>query len=320
MGLKAGIILPLAGSALLSCKTDAAKEQTEEKPEVAETKKLNILILGGTGFLGPHQIAYALKNGHSILIFTRGKTQPTIYKDLFGKVEQLVGDRADNLEVLRGRKWDAVIDNSGHKADRTKATAELLKENVGMYLYTSSTGVYYPYLGDNITENTDLALKIPDEIEDEYIKAEYGYGVMKANSEPEAERIFGEDRTVVVRPTQMTGPADKTDRFIHWPIRLNRGGRVLVPGKTDDPVQIIDVRDVAEWMIRLIENKKAGTFNAVGPKAGMTMPEFVKEAHSAFTSEAEFVQADDYDFLKNKQSLRWFPGLCRPETISVLPG
>ncbi len=258
---------------------------------------LKILILGGTSFLGPHQIAYALGRGHEVTTFTRGRTKPTIHTDLFKKVEALVGDREDNLEALKGRKWDVVIDNSGRRAKWTKDTATLLKDNVGLYLYTSSTGVYYPYLGDNIQEDTKLVLEVPPNI-DEYQALEYNYGVMKSNSENEAKKAFGEDRTVVVRPTYMMGPGDRTDRFTYWPLRLSRGGEVLVPGKAADPVQYIDVRDVANWMIRLIEVKNAGTFNAVGPASPTGMHAFVYGAHAAFSSAADFVMIPDYSFLE----------------------
>lgn len=294
-GLKAGAILPVFGSSLVSCLT---KSDQSDSAEAKTDQKLNILILGGTSFLGPHQVAYAISRGHSITTFTRGKTKPTVHNELFADVEQLIGDRADNLDALRDRKWDAVIDNSGHKSEWTSATAVLLKDNVDLYLYTSSTGVYYPYLGSDIKENTNLVMEVPDGIESEDEKMEYGYGVMKSNSEIEAKRAFGDDRTIIVRPTYMVGPADKLDRFIHWPVRLSQGGEIMVPGKSDDPVQYIDVRDVASWMIRLIENKSAGTFNAVGPAKSIGIHDFVKEAHSAFDSEASFINIDDYDFLK----------------------
>lgn len=295
---KTGIMslgIPLLGSQLISCGT---KENKKVKEEINKSKKLKILILGGTSFLGPHQIAYALNRGHSISTFTRGKTVPTVYKNLFENVEQLIGDRENNLKALENKKWDIVIDNSGQKVDWTKKTVELLKENVGTYVYISSTGVYYPYLSDNINEDTKLLLKEPDVIENEDEKLEYWYGVMKAKSELQVIKAFGKDRSLIVRPTYMMGPADRTDRFTYWPIRLFKGGEVLVPGKTNDPVQYIDVRDVAEFTIRLAEEKLAGTFNAVGPKHSQTMTEFVNEAKEAFDVKSTLVRIDNYDFLK----------------------
>ncbi len=257
---------------------------------------LKILILGGTSFLGPHQIAYAMQRGHTITTFTRGRTKPTIHKKLFKDVEQLIGDRKDNLEALKGRKWDAVIDNSGMRVSWARDTAELLKDQVELYLFTSSTGVYYPYLGEDIGEDTELVLKVPEGI-DEIQQIEYDYGVMKSNSEIAVKHAFGEDRSILVRPTYMMGPADRTDRFTYWPVRLSRGGDTLVPGRASDPVQYIDVRDVAGWMIRLLEQKNVGTFNAVGPASATGMHAFIYGAHAAFSSAASFIMVEDYDFL-----------------------
>lgn len=293
-GAKLGIAIPFIGSGLLGCNFNKKKEEETK----ASTKKLNILILGGTSFLGPHQIAYALGRGHSVSTFTRGKTLPTVHKELFKNVKQLIGDRNNDLSALKEGTWDVVIDNSGQNVEWTKNSAELLKDRTELYLYTSSTGVYYPYLTENIKEDTKLLLEEPEELEDEEMRIEYWYGVMKANSELAAKKAYGDDRTIVVRPTYMFGPADKTNRFIHWPLRLSKGGEVLVPGKPQDPVQYIDVRDVAEFMIRLIEEKHSGTFNAVGPKNAQNMYDFVEEASKAFNVEHTFVKVDDYEFLK----------------------
>lgn len=292
-GLTGSLFLPVLGSSLLSSCTSASDSGSEETQ-----KKLNILILGGTSFLGPHQIAYAISRGHSVSTFTRGKTEPTIYTEVFSEVNQLIGDRENDLKALEDGNWDVVIDNSGNREGWVEKTAELLKDKAELYLFTSSTGVFYPYLGDDIKENTDVLLKEPENVIDEEMKMEYWYGVMKATSERAVVNAFGEERAILVRPTYMMGPADKTDRFIHWPIRLAKGGETLVPGKDNDPVQYIDVRDVAEWMIRLAEEKTTGVFNAVGPKAKQTMPEFVKEASQAFDVASEFVQINDYEFLK----------------------
>jgi len=272
-------------------------EELDELSAPLRKKKLRILLLGGTSFLGIHQIDYALSRGHEVTIFTRGKTKPTYKTALFDKVEHLIGDRKDNLAALEKGTWDVVIDNSGHDASWTESTAALLKDRCEFYLYTSSTGVFYPYLGADFTEDDEVLLQEPEVIEAEVERMEYWYGVMKANSELAAKKHFGPDRTIIVRPTYMIGPADKTNRFIHWPIRLAQGGDILVPGKTSDPVQYIDVRDVAQWMIRLVENKTTGTFNAVGPVTAQTMPEFVAEASKAFYTPSNLIQIDDYDFL-----------------------
>ena len=296
LGLKTGIAIPFLFSGLYGCNS-ATKQEQESATTDTDSKKLNILILGGTSFLGPHQIAYAMSRGHSISTFTRGKTLPSVHIELFKDVERLIGDRKDNLKALEGRKWDVVIDNSGRDTEWTRKTAELLKDNCELYVYTSSTGVFYPYLGGDFKESDKVLLEEPENVSKEE-ELEYWYGVMKATSEQEAIRHFGEDRTIIVRPTYMIGPADKSNRFIHWPIRLSKGGEILVPGKSDDKVQYIDVRDVAEWMIRLIETKTTGTFNAVGPNSTETMHTFMDKAKQSFDVDSSFVKIDDYDFLK----------------------
>ncbi len=302
--IKAGTMMSLLSYPLLSSANSLfafTSRSAQNQPQ-----PLKILILGGTSFLGPHQIAYAMGRGHSISIFTRGRTKPTIHKNLFKDVEHLVGDREDNLEALKGRTWDAVIDNSGRRAKWTRDSAQLLRDNVGLYLYTSSTGVYYPYLDADIHEDKHPVLKVPEGIDD-IQSMEYGYGVMKANSEIEARSAFGDDRTIIVRPTYMMGPADRTDRFTYWPVRLNRGGEVMVPGRSNDPVQYIDVRDVAGWMIRLIENSTNGTYNAVGPASPTGMHAFVYGVHAAFSSAARFVMVTDYDFLSKHKVMDAIP-------------
>lgn len=289
-GITLGALLPLAGSTVAAL-NPAAKPTSERA-----LHPLKILVLGGTSFLGPAQIAYALNRGHSVSIFTRGRTKPSVQKDIFAEVEQLVGDRDNNLDALRGRKWDVVIDNSGNKVKWVKEAAALLKDNADIYMYTSSTGVYYPYLGKDIRENTKPVMKVPENIT-KVQSLEYGYGVMKATSEMEVINAFGKERAIIVRPTYMMGPGDNTDRFVYWPERLARGGEILVPGKADDPVQYIDVRDVAGWMIRLAELRKAGTYNAVGPASPTGMHAFVYGAHAVFNSAATFVMVPDYAFL-----------------------
>jgi 2'-hydroxyisoflavone reductase len=260
-------------------------------------KKLKILILGGTSFLGPHQIAYALARGHFVTIFTRGKTIPDIHQDLFSNVEQLIGDREDNLEALKNRKWDVVIDNSGRRTKWTEDTAELLKNHVELYMYTSSISVYYPFVGDDFSEDRSLVLEIPKDTSEEE-KPTYDYGVMKANSELATINAFGVERSIIVRPTLIVGPGDRTDRFPYWMARLEKGGEIIIPGRKDELVQYIDVRDLAEWMIRLLENKAVGTYNGSGPGFKMTTNAFVHGIHASFSSPVNYTQIDDINFLE----------------------
>ena len=261
------------------------------------SEKLKILILGGTSFLGPHQISYALDKGHEVTIFTRGKTVPKIHAALFDKVEQLVGDREDNLESLKNRTWDVVIDNSGRKTKWTEDTAQLLADNVGYYMYTSSISVYYPFTGDDFSEHRALVTEIPTDI-DESEKGTYAYGVMKATSEMATLKHFGAERSIIVRPTLLVGPGDRTDRFPYWMARLEKGGDIIIPGSSSEVVQYIDVRDIAEWMIRLCESKAAGIYNGSGPEFDMTINAFVHGIHASFNSPVNYIQIDDLEFLK----------------------
>lgn len=263
-------------------------------------KKLKILILGGTSFLGPHQIAYALERGHEVSIFTRGKTIPKIHQELFSKVEKLVGDREDNLEALKNKKWDVVIDNSGRKTKWTEDTAKLLKDQVELYMYTSSISVYYPYVGEDFSEKRTLVTAIPENTAKED-KPVYEYGVMKATSELATINNFGKDRSIIVRPSLIVGPGDRTDRFPYWMARLEKGGDIIIPGKKDEVVQYIDVRDLAEWMIRLLENKSTGIFNGSGPGFEMTTNAFVHGVHASFNSPVNYIQIDDLTFLTENE-------------------
>lgn len=249
---------------------------------------LDLLVLGGTGFIGPHLVRHAVARGHRVAIFTRGRRQA----DLPASVERLVGDRNGQLGALQGRKWDAVVDDSATNPEWVAQSARLLAPNAGRYLFTSSTGVYYPYRRRGVDETTAPHLDIADPKD-----GSETYGVAKARCEREVMQAFG-DRGVVVRPTYIVGPGDTSDRFPYWPVRLARGGEVLVPGRRDDPVQIIDVRDLAEFMMRLLEEERGGVYNVAGPRTTLTMPHFVEQARDALNAKATFVQVDDYAFLE----------------------
>lgn len=257
------------------------------------SRTLRILILGGTNLTGPHTVRFALERGHEVTIFTRGITRPGLFQEAFQHVEHLIGDRADDLSALEGRSWDVVIDASGRDEAWTRASAELLRDSVDTYAYISSTGVYYPYLTTGITEATPPALEDPSGGEDGSAR----YGVMKARSELEARRVFG-DRTLILRPGYIVGPLDWTHRGTYWPERLSRGGDVLVPGRKSDQVQQIDVRDLTEWTVRLLEDGVHGTFNATGPGAHVTLEEFVYGVRAISSTEVRWTWIDDYAFLE----------------------
>jgi 2'-hydroxyisoflavone reductase len=263
---------------------------------------LKILILGGTNLTGPHNVRYALERGHEVTIFTRGRKKPGLFQDAFEHVEHLIGDRDNDLEALKGRSWDAVIDASGMNVQWTTDSAELLRDAVGTYMYISSTGVFYPYLTTEITEDVEPALVDPTDGEN----GAYRYGVMKALSENEARRVFP-DRTCVVRPGYIVGPLDTTHRGTYWPERLRRGGEIAVPGKKTDLVQQIDVRDLTEWMIHMLEDGTHGTFNATGPASPLTMEEFVYGMRATTSAEVSWTWIEDYDFLEEHQFLYAIP-------------
>lgn len=287
-----GVSLAVGLGSVVKAKT-STRLLNVEKSE----KKLKILILGGTSFLGPHQIAYALERGHEISIFTRGKTVPKVHPELFSKVERLIGDRENNLEALKNRKWDVVIDNSGRKTKWTEDTAQLLKDNAELYLYTSSISVFYPFTGDDFSEARPLVTKIPEGTSEQE-KPTFEYGVMKATSELATLDAFGPDRSIIVRPTLIVGPGDRTDRFPYWMTRIEKGGDIIIPGASDEVIQYIDVRDLAQWMIRLLENKAAGIYNGSGPGFSMTTNAFVHGIHASFNSPVNYIQIDDQDFLQ----------------------
>jgi 2'-hydroxyisoflavone reductase len=237
-------------------------------------------------------VRYAVERGHEVSIFTRGRRKPGLFQEAFAHVEHLIGDRNGDLDALRGRSWDAVIDASGMSEKWTRDSAVLLRDAVSTYLYISSTGVYYPYLTTEIDEDTELMLV--DESGGTNIESRYG--VMKALSEIEAQKVFGE-RTCIVRPGYIVGPLDWTHRGTYWPDRLARGGEVLVPGKKGDLVQQIDVRDLTEWIIHLLERQVHGVFNATGPASPMTLQEFVYGMRATTSSEVTWTWVEDYDFL-----------------------
>ena len=216
-----------------------------------------ILILGGTRFIGPHQVKYALDRGHEVSIFTRGRTEPPFFHDYFERVEHLIGDRNDDLSALEGREWDAVIDNSASIPRWVAMSTELLQGQVGRYLFVSSISAYVDFASVGIDESYPVGqLSSPD--------AENEYGPGKARCEAINTEVFG-DGAINVRPGLIVGPGDNTDRWTYWPVRVARGGEVLAPNSPTDPVQNIDARDLSEWIVRLVETPgTGGTYNATG--------------------------------------------------------
>ena len=263
-------------------------------------KPLRILILGGTAFTGPHQIKYALARGHEVTIFNRGQTEPTVHPEVFDQVERLTGDRDDDLESLKGGEWDAVIDNSASIPRWVRQTAELLKGSAEIYLFTSSLSVHADNSKIGITEDDPVAT-IADPTTEEITGQTYG--ALKALCEEETRKAFP-DGAIIVRPHLIVGPGDRSDRWTYWPVRVERGGEVMAPGTPDDPTQYIDARDLAEFDIRLIENRSLGTYSAVGPLSRLSMAELLYGMRAVVSNDISFTWVDA-DFLAEHEVAPW---------------
>lgn len=271
--------------------SDAAKARASaasSRPDPTR-RALRILILGGTGFTGPHQIRYAIERGHHVTIFNRGRRET----ELPASVIQLQGDRneADGLaalkaEIAKGVTWDVVIDNPTTLPFWVRDAGEVLRDATRHYVFISTISVYADVSRRGMDENTALARYDGDdplrETMQSYQQAGGSlYGPLKVASEREAEKWFP-GRTTVIRPGLIVGPRDMTGRFTYWPVRIARGGEVLAPGTGHDAVQFIDARDLAEWTIRMTESRSFGTYNATGPAGELTMAEMLGGIRAAF--------------------------------------
>jgi 2'-hydroxyisoflavone reductase len=262
---------------------------TAVSPSFAAPKQLRILILGGTGFIGPHQVRYALARGHKVTLFNRGH-EPDAWG---GQAEELIGDRnAGDLKALEGRDWDVCIDNPTTLPFWVRDAGKVLAGKVGQYVFISTVSVYAA--NDAPADETAPVLTYTGQDPMAETMATLGasnrglYGPLKAVSEAEAKRQFGA-ATTIIRPGLIAGPGDETDRFTYWPVRLARGGEVLAPGDGSDPVQLIDARDLAEWTIRVAEQRTFGVFNATGPAHTLTMGQTLKGVADAVGSSAQLV-------------------------------
>ena len=268
-------------------------------------KPLKILILGGTGFTGPYQVKYALARGHKVTVFNRGKTHPG---ELPEGVEQLIGDRNGNLDALKNRKWDVVIDNPTMLPKWVHDAAEILKGNVDRYVFISTISVYGDVPTPGLDETAPLAKyegkDAMKETRDTVVASKFAlYGPLKALSEKEAEKWFP-GKALIIRPGLIVGPGDETDRFTYWPVRVDRGGEVLAPGNPSDPVQFIDARDLAEWTIRMVEQGATGIYNATGPATPLTIGGMLDGIKAGLGSDAKFTWVSA-DFLEKEKVAPW---------------
>ncbi|MCA8965278.1 MAG: NAD-dependent epimerase/dehydratase family protein [Planctomycetes bacterium] len=263
-----------------------------------------ILVLGGTGFLGPHFVRAALANGHTVTLFNRGKTN----SDLFQELEKLRGDREKgDLEALQGREFDAVIDTSGYVPAHVEATAKLFAESAAHYQLISSISVYRAFgdKAETIDESADVA-----EVGDEDVakvstirQSMPFYGALKARCEAAAEAAMP-GKVANIRPGLIVGPGDNSDRFTWWPVRIDKGGEVLCPGDEDGQVQFVDVRDLAEWMLVCAEQRVAGVFNCTGFQGRVGMRDVLSACKCA-TSVAVTLTFVSEEFLRENEVGAW---------------
>ena len=246
---------------------------------------MDLLVLGGTRFLGRHLVEEALGREHRVTLFNRGESNP----GLFPEVEELRGERGGDLSPLRGRLWDAAIDTSGYLPREVRYSAELLADSVGHYALVSSISAYEDFARTGIDEDAPV-LEPPDP---EPVELDWElYGGLKVGCERAAEAAMP-GRMLVVRPGMIVGPHDYTDRFPYWRRRVAEGGDVLAPGDPEQQVQLIDARDLAGWMLRMAEGGRTGVYNATGPEYGLTMRGMLEGIREATGSDARFVWASE---------------------------
>jgi 2'-hydroxyisoflavone reductase len=249
---------------------------------------MNLLILGGTRFVGRHLAAAALAAGHQVTLFNRGRTSP----GLFPEAEHLLGDRGGDLSLLKGRRGDAVIDVNGYLPRHVRASAELLTGAADFYLFISTISVYAGFTVPGLDEDAPLLEPGPGDAEAEKIPPGEGYGRLKVLCERTVREVFP-DRALIVRPCIVVGPWDGSGRFSWWVERAARGGEMLSPGRPDRPVELIDARDLAAWALRMVERRATGTFNAAGPERTLTMAEMLDTCRRATGGGARFTWVDD---------------------------
>ncbi len=308
----------LAGGALGLGVTPSVGAATERatSPKRRSTPRaavpLDILILGGTGFTGPEQVEYATARGHRVTLLNRNKTRPDFFK---GRVEQLVGDLNDDVTALKGHTFDVVIDNPTTFPAWVRNAAQYLKGNTRHYIFISTISVY----PDNTVPNQDETAPttpMPADLDPytlDRANAGKNYGALKTYAEKEVAKHYPGINTII-RPGLIVGPLDRTDRFTYWPYRIDKGGEVLAPGTPNDPVQFVDARDLAEWTIRVAENRVFGTYQATGPAAPLTIAEMLYGIKAVTTAGAQFTFVPAA-FLEEQKIRAW-----RDMTVWVPPG
>ena len=273
---------------------------------LARAKPLKVLILGGTGFIGPHFVDALTAGGHTLTLFNRGKRDPEAKKG----VEQLLGDRNDNLQSLAGRDWDVVIDNSGYTLPQVKLSTAMLKGHVKQYIFISSIAVYDNFQDPPILESHKLAA-IGDMPTDKLTDG--NYGALKVLCEQVVQQAFGKQANII-RPTYICGPGDFSDRFTYWPVRVSKGGEMLAPGTPEDPIQFIDVRDLADFVRLCAERGTAGVYNLVTPPRWATMGKLLETSRKVTGADTTFKWAST-EFLTENKAVE--PGMWASQEIPI---
>ncbi len=287
--------LAALAAAAVGCATSSSRSPSSSPSVRAVAKPKRILILGGTGFVGPAIVAAARARGHTLTLFNRGKTAPGMFPD----IETIIGDRKTDLDRLKGHEWDAVIDTWVMMPKSVHAAASLLKDHVGQYLFVSTISVYQ--LGKDPIDESSPVLS-PKTVNAEKLEGVEDYGGNKALAEREAEEIMP-GRATSLRSGVIVGPGDPSDRFIYWPLRFVRGGEVLAPGAPDDRMQIIDVRDLGNFIVRCIDERIVGTYNTVGPD-DPALGHILDAVKTATNSDARVTFADSA-FLEAEKAGGW---------------
>ena len=285
---------------------------------------MKILVIGGTRFVGRHFVTAAQARGHELTLFNRGKHDAAAFAD----VETIQGDRHSELHKLAGRRWDVVVDTCGLLPRAVKASAEALRDAVDLYVFVSSQSVYADVSRPGVDENSPTETLTPEQLDKANAinaatasAAAYGdlYGGLKTLCEQAAKSMMP-GRVLVQRPGLIVGPYDYTDRFTYWVARVARGGEVLAPGRPERPVQFIDARDLAEWSVGMIEEKRVGVYNCNGAPGAVTMKDVLDECKAVSASDASFTWVDER-FLLQHQVGAWSElPLWLPESEDSLKG
>ncbi|MGM7700394.1 NAD-dependent epimerase/dehydratase family protein [Pseudalkalibacillus sp. Hm43] len=276
---------------------------------------MNILVIGGTKFVGRHIVEAATQRGHEVTLFNRGTNQ-----DLFPDLEWIQGDRTKDADRISGRKWDAVIDTCGYHPTTVRKSVQAVKEQTEIYTFISTASVYKHFANQDMVNEESIVLTMSDDeisaIPETADRTPETYGPLKYQCEQVVYEEM-EGRGLVIRPGLIVGPYDPTDRFTYWAMRLAEDRPILAPGRPDRKIQFIDARDLAEWTIRMVEDQIVGTYNAVGPEMKLMMETFLEKGKALFNNPTEITWVSE-SFLKRNDVMPWVElPLWIPETYGL---